>query len=99
MSVSGIARIELLGKNNFDTWKLQMQAVLIKNDLLEYVSGDNKRPEAEPQNANATALQAWDKQDQKARSEIILAMTPSELKQVKNIETSNGVWLRLSQIY
>lgn len=45
MSGTILSRIELLDKNNFDIWKLQMQAVLIKSDLWEYVSGDLVKPE------------------------------------------------------
>lgn len=74
-----------------------MQAVLTKSDLWEYVSGTNVRPEAGANNINAAAVLAWDKSDQKARSEIILSMAPSELK--KNVETSRAVWLRLTEIY
>jgi len=33
MANQGWARIELLSKDNFDTWKLQVRAVLIKNDV------------------------------------------------------------------
>ena len=36
---SGAVRIEALGKDNFDTWKLQMEAVLIKGDAWNYVNG------------------------------------------------------------
>jgi len=32
MSATGLTRIETLNKENYDTWKLQMQAVLVKND-------------------------------------------------------------------
>jgi len=39
MSATGLTRIEALSKENYDTWKLQMQAVLVKNDAWAYVSG------------------------------------------------------------
>ena len=44
MSAAGLTRIEALGKDNYDTWKLQMQAVLIKNDSWAYVSGFLAQP-------------------------------------------------------
>jgi hypothetical protein len=28
-----VIRIEPLGKENYDTWKLQMEAVLVKNEM------------------------------------------------------------------
>ena len=98
MSASSV-RIELLNKNNYDTWKLQMQAVLVKNDLWEFVNGTNVKPEPGVDNANVAHVQAWVKNDQKARSDIILSISPSELKQVKNCETSRDMWTRLREIY
>lgn len=29
---ANVMRIEMLNKNNFDMWKIQMEAVLMKND-------------------------------------------------------------------
>ncbi|XP_064541216.1 uncharacterized protein LOC135430471 isoform X2 [Drosophila montana] len=83
--------MEPLGKDNFETWKIQMQAVLIKNYLWNYVNGMHVRTEA-------NALQ-WESEDARAKSEIILAMSSSELKHVKNCETSNDMWKELHSIY
>ena len=93
------ARIELLNKSNFDTWKLQMQAVLVTNDLWEYVNGTVAKPESAIDGANAADVQAWSKYNQKARSDIILFISPSELKLVKNCETSRAMWLKLHEIF
>ena len=38
-------RIEALAKDNFDTWKLQVRALLVKNDAWDYVSGEKVKPE------------------------------------------------------
>jgi len=37
-------RIEALSKDNYDTWKMQVEALMIKNDLWEYVSGETVCP-------------------------------------------------------
>ena len=37
--------IEKLSKENFDTWKLQMEAILVKNDFWSYVNGTVTRLE------------------------------------------------------
>ncbi|KRY53251.1 Retrovirus-related Pol polyprotein from transposon TNT 1-94 [Trichinella britovi] len=55
-------KIELLGKENYDTWKLQAQAILAKADL-------------------------------------ILSISPLELREIKDCETSNEIWLKLASIY
>jgi len=45
-------RIEALNKENYDTWRMHMEALLIKNDLWQYVSGDAVKPEAMESNVN-----------------------------------------------
>ena len=36
MNVSAVSRIETLNKDNYDTWKMQMQAILVKNNAWKY---------------------------------------------------------------
>ena len=38
MSSGASLSIEKLNKENYDTWKLQMEAILIKDDLWEYAN-------------------------------------------------------------
>ena len=76
-----------------------MQALLIKSDLWDYASGASEKPFAGENNANAAAVNTWVKNDLKAKSDIILSISSSELKQVKNRVTSRDMWLRLEEIY
>lgn len=46
MSATGV-RFEVLNKNHSDIWKIQMRAILIENDKLNYVSGSKVKPEVE----------------------------------------------------
>ena len=96
---SGAVRIEALGKDNFDTWKLQMEAVLIKGDAWNYVNGQTPKPKLLADSSNVAAVTDWEKNDAKARSDIILSISPPELKQIKNCGTSREIWLRLEDIY
>lgn len=43
MSGTSVVRIEPLSKDNYDTWKMQMEAILVKNDAWEYVKGNHVR--------------------------------------------------------
>lgn len=99
MSLANSSRIELLNKDNYDTWKLQMKAILVKNDLWEYAEGTIVKPEAGEDNANANAVKAWTKNDGKAMADIILCIGTNELKQVKNCETANTMWVKLQTIF
>jgi len=93
-------RIEPLNRDNFDTWKIQMEALLVKNDSWGYVTGEIPRPEMIANDASrAAAVAIWEKEDRKARSDIILGISPTELKQVKNCRTSKEVWLKLASTY
>lgn len=97
---SSNVRIELLNKENFDTWKIQMEALLVKNDAWSYVSGETVKPEVVAgDEASATRLKKWETADRKAKSDIILSISPTELKQVKGCETSREVWDKLASIY
>lgn len=102
------AKIKLLTKDNYDTWRMQIEAVLIKNDLWEYVSGECPLPKLPADKTivteiewleNATAQDQWWRNDKKARSDLILAIHPSQLPQIRHLTSSREVWLELESIY
>lgn len=98
MNPSGTIRIEALQKENYDTWKIQMEALLIKNDAWNYVNGTSVKPTlAAGDAASVTAVRNWIVADNKAKSDIILSISPTELKQIKGCETSRDVWLKLEE--
>jgi len=100
MAAYGISRIETLTKTNYDTWRMHMEALLVKNDEWEYVSGIKAKPEVVPNDeASLRAEAEWIKCDNKAKSDIILSISASELKQVKGCATSREVWQKLESIY
>jgi hypothetical protein len=39
MCVASVSRMDLLSKNNYDTWKMQMEALLINYDAWDYANG------------------------------------------------------------
>ncbi|KRX69779.1 Retrovirus-related Pol polyprotein from transposon TNT 1-94 [Trichinella sp. T6] len=93
-------KIELLGKENYDTWKLQAQAILVKNDLWEFVNSTKRRPKiVKDDESSLNAAQKWDISDQKAKADLILSITPLEFREIKDCETSNEIWLKLASVY
>lgn len=86
-------RIEALGRDNYDMWKLQMRAVLIKNGEWGYVNGTVAKPD--PATADKDDVQEWTENDEKAMSDIILALGKNQLMTVKNCKTSREMWLKL----
>ncbi|GBL76397.1 hypothetical protein AVEN_53174-1 [Araneus ventricosus] len=91
--------IERLSKDNYDSWKLQIEAILVKNDHWNFVTGAEPKPEVTGDADNATAVAKWISDDQKAKADIILSFHPSELSQIKNCKTSHELWTKLQNIY
>ncbi|CAH2096161.1 unnamed protein product [Euphydryas editha] len=56
-------KIDRLTGDNYDTWKIHMRAILIKNDLWEYVSGSLPKPQL-----SDSKYPDWVKMDRKAES-------------------------------
>jgi len=52
MASSSPIRIEPLNKENYDTWKIQMQTVLIKSEAWDYVNGRKVKPKETTENAS-----------------------------------------------
>ncbi|GBL98065.1 hypothetical protein AVEN_84573-1 [Araneus ventricosus] len=96
--VSNIA-IEKLSKDNYDSCKLQIEAILVKNDRWNFVTGAERKPEVTEDADNATAVAKWISDDQKAKADIILSIHPSELSQIKNCNTSHELWTKLQTYY
>lgn len=100
MTLLNSVRIELLNKDNYETWRIQMQAILIKNEAWKNVNGQNPKPTPVANNTqNEESIRKWEVEDEKARADIILSIKPSELKQVKDCRTSRELWLKLQTIY
>lgn len=71
-----------------------MEALLTRNGTWPYVSGDTVKPEAEGDDLNK-----WKAEDKMAKSDLILSISSSQLKHIRNCETSNEVWTKLASIY
>lgn len=101
MAQASSMRIETLSKHNYETWKIQIEAVLIRNDMWDFVNGEKPKPELgiNPKPEEIAAEAAWSKEDRKAKSDLILAISPSELSQVRECKTSREIWLKLESIY
>jgi hypothetical protein len=103
MSFTNSTRFEMLNKSNYDTWKIQEEALLIKNDTWLYVSGEKPKPqitgEGEARVVTEEDQKKWIAADRKAKSDLILAMNASELRQIRSCETSREIWMKLESIY
>lgn len=91
--MAGVVRIEPLNAENYDTWKLHMCAVLIKNDLWAYVNGNIECPD------DAAGAVLWKTNDQKACADIMLAISPAELNLIAECSNSRKMWQKLQATF
>lgn len=93
-----------MGKNNFESWRIQIEAILTKNDSWKYVNGKKKIPaKIESDAERENLIEEWDEAEAKARTdlkpELILSIKTSELQQLKRLNISNAVWKKLHEVY
>lgn len=97
---TGSTRLELLTRSNYDTWRIKVEALLIKNQGWKYVNGTKVKPElAENEATSSTALNKWIEEDSVAKSDLILSISPPLLKTIRNCKTSRDVWLKLESAF
>ena len=87
--MSADRRIEPLVKNNYDSWVIQIKALLVKFESWPYVFGKTPKPES------SAELAKWELGDLKAQSDLILSTIISKLRQIKYSKTSREIWLKL----
>ena len=86
--------IDKLDSNNYQTWKLMMEMVLLHQDLWNIVDGSWKKP-AE----NHGEYQNWMKKAAKARALIILSLHISQLEHVRKLEHPQEIWEKLKEVH
>lgn len=72
-------KIESLQKENYDTWYIQAQTVLIRSGLWGYVTDDEEEQIPKPTSPD-TEIRRWESEEKQAKSELLLIIAPSELK-------------------
>ncbi|KAG8237990.1 hypothetical protein J437_LFUL017067 [Ladona fulva] len=88
--------IKPLVKDNYDTWAMQIEAVMVKNGTWKYLDGKHVKPEiVEGNEQSRREVEKWEDGDAKAKSDLIIAIDPSLLRLVKGLNTALQVWERL----
>uniref|UniRef100_A0A5S6R2L1 CCHC-type domain-containing protein n=1 Tax=Trichuris muris TaxID=70415 RepID=A0A5S6R2L1_TRIMR len=83
-----------LGKDNYDSWKMQAKAYLIKSGSWKYVNGTLRKPKDDD-----NAVDAWIEGDAAAQSDLILIISPSQLQPLNACETAHDMWKKLESIH
>lgn len=77
-------KIKLLSDENYDSWRLRMQSVLVLNGVWGYVSGETKSTEE--------TQTTWNENDRKALSIIRLVVSTKKLRIVLKATSSKEAW-------
>lgn len=86
-------QIDKLTSTNYEQWSIQLEVLLVKNEQWSVTSSSELKP-------TDVALQsAWESKDSKARCEILLHCSPTQLLWVRNLKTSKEVWDLLKATY
>ena len=93
MERSGIAK---LTNENYESWKLEIEFLLVREGLWRFIVPGVK-PELAENSANAAELAAWDEGDQKARATIGLFLTRSQHGHIRATRTAKEVWQNLQK--
>lgn len=93
-------RIEPLTKDNYDSWSMQVEALMTKNGTWKYTNGEVTQPVLTAGDAQSEAsVISWRSKDKMAKSDLILSISPSELQQIRGCVTSREIWLKLESIH
>lgn len=83
--MASITRIEPLTKDNYESWKLQAEAILVKNDSWQFVNGLVPKP------TGTADILKWQQEDTKAKADLILSVSSNELRHIRGCISSREV--------
>lgn len=78
--------------NDFDLWRLKMQALIVQQGLLEAFKGSKEMDVALSEKEKIMMVE-------KAHSAIILSLVDKVFRQVSKEKTTTSVWMKLEVLY
>lgn len=91
------ARIVKFDGRNYQLWKFSVSIALKSNELMEIVSGKERRPEESEEN-NAI-VRRWDQRNNHAMVLFLTSICEEQLNHLVNCETATDMWNKLISIH
>ena len=88
---------KFIGKNDFNMWKVKMEALLITHGLGDAIEPVTKKEGKEVSSSKTPEVAT--EIDNKARSTIILSLGDSVIREVAKEKTVVDLWAKLEKIY
>jgi len=82
-----------LNNENYEIWKILMEAILVRKQLRDVALGTTPQPAGPP-----NAVRTWDQKNQEARAELQLAVEWDQLAHMTN-ETASEIWAELERVH
>ena len=82
-----------LDNENYEIWKILMEAILVRKQLREVALGLTLRPAGPP-----NAMQAWDRKNQEAQAKMQLAIEWDQLAHMTAVDASE-IWAELERVH
>lgn len=82
-----------LDNENYEIWKILMEAILVRKQLREVTLGLTPRPAGPP-----NAVRAWDRKNQEARAELQLAVEWDQLSHM-TADDASEIWAELGRVH
>ena len=94
MALSKVELEKFTGKNNFNMWKIKMEALLITQGLGDAIESENSKGGSSSKTPEEIA-----EINKRARSAIILSLGDSVIREVAKEKTVAGLWAKLESLY
>ncbi|THG93073.1 hypothetical protein EW026_g8058 [Hermanssonia centrifuga] len=88
--------IPKLNDTNFVKWSILIEALLVKKNLFDVVSGEEGRPLGSD---NTKAVKAWKRRLQKAKLELLLNIELNQLSHTTHTADAHNIWESLQQVH
>lgn len=103
MESSDFVRVDKLQKaDEWPAWKFEIRVLLNAAEVMDVVSGKNKKPvrgTTQPEADHEAAVLKWHKSDNKAQRIIVTALGKQPKVHVLNCDTANSMWTKLESVY
>jgi hypothetical protein len=91
-----VAVLEVLDKDNYETWSVQVKTYLMAQDLWEIVEATTESPKQEDDNA---AFKAWSNKNSMALHVIQVSCGPCALSVIRQISSAKIAWNTLAGLF
>ncbi|KAI3711799.1 hypothetical protein L1987_70345 [Smallanthus sonchifolius] len=92
MASAKFALEKFYGRNDFSLWRVKMRALLVHNDIVDALKGEDNLPENLSEKEKKEIME-------KAHSEIVLSLGDRVLREVSKEVTAAGIWSKLETLY